>query len=75
MINITETRLRKGIQFGLGSMGIWTPELEDIMFSEISNQALSQHDVSICTCGTEEYSENEPRVDGITYCGKCDKPY
>lgn len=38
-------------------------------------EALSQHDVSICTCGTEEYSENEPRVDGMTYCGKCDKPY
>jgi hypothetical protein len=39
-----EKSLRKGIQFGLGSQGIWTPELEDVMFEEIKNQALSQHD-------------------------------
>lgn len=31
---------------GLGSQGIWTPELAEIMFEEIKNQALSQHDVS-----------------------------
>lgn len=67
----------------LNSKGlIYTRELinindERINLIELLNEykALSQHDVSICTCGTEEYSENEPRIDGLTYCGKCDKPY
>lgn len=45
MIKITETRLREGIQFGLGSNGIWTPELENEVVEEIRKQALSQHDV------------------------------
>ncbi len=36
-----EESLRKRINMGLGSQGIWTPELEEIMFNEISNQSLS----------------------------------
>jgi hypothetical protein len=38
--------LRKGINWGLGSQGIWTPELEDMMFKEITNAALRMRDVS-----------------------------
>jgi hypothetical protein len=45
-MTFNEESLRKGIQFGLGSKGIWTPELEDEMFKEIKNQALSQVAVS-----------------------------
>lgn len=45
----------------------------DIAESELKK--LRVGDVSICTCGTEEYSENEPRSNGMTYCGICDKPY
>lgn len=32
-------------------------------------------DVSICTCGTEKYTEKEARENGIYYCGKCNKRY
>lgn len=46
MYKFDEQALRKGIRFGLGSQGIWTPELEDIMFNEITDEALSIHDVS-----------------------------
>ena len=45
MYKFDEQALRKGIQFGLGSQGIWTPELEDVMFNEITNEALRIHDV------------------------------
>lgn len=41
---IFEEKLRKGIKMGLGSQGIWNPELENIMFNEIHNQAL--HDAN-----------------------------
>ena len=53
-----EKSLRKGIQFGLGSQGIWTPELEDVMFEEIKNQALSQHDVSGMLKSFVSYAES-----------------
>jgi len=33
-----------------------------------------QH-VSICTCGTEQWAEKEPRKDGETYCGRCGFKY
>lgn len=46
MINIKEIELKKAIQWGLGSQGIWTPELEDILLKEIKGQALRQHGVS-----------------------------
>ncbi len=36
MILSMETKIRKGIQFGLGSQGIWTPELENLLWEEIS---------------------------------------
>lgn len=45
MYKFDEQALRKGINWGLGSQGIWTPELEDIMFNEITNAALRIHDV------------------------------
>lgn len=45
MYKFDEQALRKGLRFGLGSQGIWTPELEDIMFNEITNEALRIHDV------------------------------
>ena len=37
-----EERLRKGIRYGLGSQGIWTPDLEDTMFREIRLKVLHQ---------------------------------
>jgi len=46
MYEFDEQTLRKGINKGLGSQGIWTPELENVMFDEIINEALRIHDVS-----------------------------
>ena len=46
MYKFDEQALRKGINMGLGSQGIWTPELEDVMFYEITNEALRIHNVS-----------------------------
>lgn len=37
--------LRKGISMGLGSQGIWTPELEDVIFNEIINNTLPINEV------------------------------
>jgi hypothetical protein len=45
MYKFDEQALRRGISMGLGSQGIWTPELEDVMFDEITNKALRIHDV------------------------------
>jgi len=42
MIQIEEIDLKKAIQWGLGSQGIWTPELEDVILKEIKDQALRQ---------------------------------
>ena len=61
-MTFNEESLRKGIQFGLGSQGIWTPELEDEMFKEIKNQALSQDAVISrreLLLDFAEYSEND----------------
>lgn len=45
MYKFDEQSLKKGIRIGLGSQGIWTPELENVMFDEITNEALRIHDV------------------------------
>ena len=45
MYKFDEQALRKGINMGLGSQGIWTPELENVMFDEIINESLRIHDV------------------------------
>ena len=45
MYKFDEQALRRGINMGLGSQGIWTPELENVMFDEITNEALRIHDV------------------------------
>jgi hypothetical protein len=66
-----EKSLRKGIQFGLGSQGIWTPELEDVMFEEIKNQALSQHDVSGSVCLHESQYRTFNYESNIERCDKC----
>jgi hypothetical protein len=42
MYKFDEQALKKGISMGLGSQGIWTPELENVMFHEITNEALRQ---------------------------------
>jgi hypothetical protein len=52
MYKFDEQALRKGINMGLGSQGIWTPELENVMFDEIINEALRIHDVSGELCGS-----------------------
>ena len=63
-----EKSLRKGIQFGLGSQGIWTPELEDVMFEEIKNQALRQHDViTPFFCDSKDCNESK----GVLCNGFC----
>ena len=51
MYKFDEQALRKGINMGLGSQGIWTPELEGVMFNEITNESLRIHDVSGQVCG------------------------
>jgi hypothetical protein len=40
MYTFDEQALRRGVNMGLGSQGIWTPELENLMFDEITNEAL-----------------------------------
>lgn len=43
-----ETQIREGLQFGLGSQGIWTPELEDLLWDEISkslNTAAPEYEI------------------------------
>jgi uncharacterized CHY-type Zn-finger protein len=67
-----EKSLRKGIQFGLGSQGIWTPELEDVMFEEIKNQALSQHDVIKSVC--DNCKDVQGMYLGMT-CPKCNRSF
>ena len=36
---------------------------------------VAKSNVSICTCGTEDYAESEKREDGFTYCSKCNKKF
>ena len=45
MIKIEIDKLKEGINMGLGSQGIWTPELASTMFIEIQKQALNIDDV------------------------------
>lgn len=35
-----ENKIIKGLRFGLGSQGIWTPELEEILLKEIMIQIM-----------------------------------
>jgi len=77
MYKFDEQALRKGINWGLGSQGIWTPELEDIMFKEITNAALRIHDVVgrseqlvICKkCGSSEMYQYTKTKDKCEDCG------
>jgi hypothetical protein len=46
MIKIEIDKLKRGINMGLGSQGVWTPELADIMLIEIQKQALNIQNVS-----------------------------
>ena len=46
MIKIEIDKLKEGINMGLGSQGIWTPELAEIMLIEIQNKALNVQNVS-----------------------------
>ena len=41
MIQIKKSKLKEAIDIGLGSQGIWTPEIATILFDEIQKQALS----------------------------------
>lgn len=61
-MTFNEESLRKGIQFGLGSKGIWTPELEDEMVEEIKSQALSQVAVSGWVATKDFMPENNKYV-------------
>lgn len=44
-------------------------------YGQMQVKNLHMPDVSICTCGTEEYAEKEPREDCMTYCSKCGFKY
>ena len=73
MYKFDEQALRKGIKMGLGSQGIWTPELEDIMFNEITSEALRIHDVvgrseQFCSCSFVMIMRSK---DEKPYCGSC----
>jgi hypothetical protein len=46
MIKIEIDKLKRGINMGLGSQGVWTPELADTMLIEIQKQALNIQNVS-----------------------------
>jgi hypothetical protein len=74
MYKFDEQALRKGINIGLGSQGIWTPELEDVMFNEITNEALRIHDVvgriEKLVCNECNFVELQ---DHIYQCTKCYK--
>jgi hypothetical protein len=39
-----ESVIRAGLRLGLGSQGIWTPELEDIVLKEILEQYRQKYD-------------------------------
>ena len=79
MYKFDEQALRKGINMGLGSQGIWTPELEDVMFNEITNEALRIHDVVgrseqfKCDCGCTNHYKNE-MYDSVK-CADCGTVY
>ena len=84
-MEFNEENLRKGINMGLGSQGIWTPELGEIMFKEIRNQALSQHNVSgsilpigfkvyVCTDCGEINVKKDNREIRVGFCDECDHP-
>ena len=45
MIKIEIEKLKEGINIGLGSQGVWTPELADTMLIEIQKQALNIQNV------------------------------
>lgn len=56
VIHIESVRI--GIQFALGSQGIWTPELEDLIVEEIKKDVLSKlHQPTVrgavCDCGKQ----------------------
>ena len=45
------------------------------MLSEMRDKNNGVSECSICACGTEEYAEDKPRKDGLSYCSKCNKPF
>jgi hypothetical protein len=59
-----EKTIRAGIQFGLGSKGIWTPELEELILNEIVNQEFKNslsEPYFFCQC-SHEIANNLPRT-------------
>lgn len=78
MYKFDEQALRKGINMGLGSQGIWTPELEDIMFNEITDEALRIHNVVgrseqlKCQCKKAQFTRTVD-ADFNPLCGRCGK--
>ena len=75
MYKFDEQALRKGINMGLGSQGIWTPELEDVMFNEITNEALRIHDVvgqsEQLKCHHQYMNAGTLQGDAMKKCLKC----
>ena len=74
MIKIEIDKLKEGINMGLGSQGIWTPELSEIMLIEIQNKALNIDDVSVSDSEIEKESQQRyGEVTGGSY--HADRPY
>lgn len=62
MIKITEENLKNGINMGLGSEGIWTPELSEHILNEIL--ALRQLAVSVSMLNEllEEFQKYQEQI-------------
>jgi hypothetical protein len=62
MIKIEIDKLKEGINMGLGSQGVWTPELAEIILIEIQKQVAPLQSVS--GCPFEAYA---------VFCIECDR--
>ncbi len=75
MIQIKKSKLKEAIDMGLGSQGIWTPEIATVVFDEIQKQALSIGDISKSVCplcdgkGRRIFKNCTPPIDEI--CPVC----
>jgi hypothetical protein len=72
-MNITEDKLKAGIQIALGTLGLYTEEAETLLIHHI--KALTIPDVVSCVCKIPEprlkVSENGTHA----YCNNCAKTY
>ncbi len=66
---------KKNVDYLNARIDKYKEAIEILKKSTMSDKlSLNIDDISICTCGTEEYSEKKIRSDGW-YCKKCNKRY